>query len=387
MQSHAVSRHAVIVDAIRTPLGRRNGRLSSVTPPQLLAGVLKALVGRTGLDAAKLDDVMVGCVTQIGDQSGNIGRAAALYAGYPTSVPATTIQRACGSSQQALNFAMAMVQSGAADAIVAAGVEHMTRHPLGSAEGPEVGFRYPKELLETYPIPSQGVAAELVAAKWNLSRASLDEIALRSHQLATQAIREGRFEAEIVPVVVDGTEMTVDEGVRQNASAEALAKLAPVFQAGGCITAGNSSQISDGAAAVLVMEEERALREGLTPRARLVAQDVIGVDPVLMLTGPLAATRRVLDKAGLRCQDIDLFEINEAFASVIGMWLKEIDAPLEKVNVNGGAIALGHPIGATGVRLVATLLNELERRDARYGLISMCCGGGIGTATIIERLT
>lgn len=387
MDRRNAGRDALIVEALRTPIGKRNGRLSRMAPPHMLAAAIKAVIDRAGLDPATLDDVIVGCVTQVGDQGGNIARAAALCAGIPPGVPATTVQRACGSSQQALAFAASLIHSEACDTVIAAGVEHMTKHPLGSGEGPQTGYRYPKDLLETYPIPSQGIAAEMIAKRWNLPRRYLDELSARSHALAAAATAQGRFSKEIVTVPADdGTAMSQDEGIRPDSTVERLGSLKPAFAENGRITAGNSSQISDGSAAILVMSRRAAEVRGLKPRARIVAHDAVGVDPVSMLTGPIPATRRVLEKSGLHLDQIDLFEINEAFAPVLGMWLKETGAPIEKLNVNGGAIALGHPVGASGARLFCTLLHELERRQARYGLVSMCCGGGLGVATVIERL-
>jgi acetyl-CoA acetyltransferase family protein len=385
---------AVIVDAIRTPLGKRNGRLKGWHPVDLAAETLKALVDRTGIDPAIVDDVVMGCVMQVGEQAINIGRNAVLAAGWPDSVPATTIDRQCGSSQQAVHFAAQGVIAGAYDVVVAAGVESMTRVPMGASGadgkygypfGPTVAARYAPE----GGLVPQGVSAELIADRWGLTREQLDEFGLRSQQLARQATKEGRFDGQILPVLdTDGKLMTTDEGLRDT-TLEVLAGLKTPFRSvddGGKVTAGNSSQITDGAAAILIMTEERAVALGLTPRARLVDFSVAGADPRLMLTAPIPATHKILQRAGLTIDDIDLVEINEAFASVVLAWEQEIHPDMAKVNVNGGAIALGHPLGASGARLMTTLLNELERTGGRYGLQTMCEGGGLANATIIERL-
>jgi len=384
----------VIVDAVRTPLGRRNGRLRDWHPVDLSAEVLRALVTRSDLDPAMIDDVVFGCFNQTGEQALNVARSAALAAGFPESVPGTTVDRQCGSSQQAVHFAAQGVMAGAYDVVVAGGVESMSRVPMGSAilDGPGLPFgpRVQQRYQPAGGLVPQGVAAERVAAAWGLSRDDLDAYSLRSHRLAAAATDEGRFDREMVPVLVDSTrgkqEMYADEGIRRDASLESLAALKPAFETGGRITAGNSSQITDGAAAVLIMSEERASALGLVPRARLVAFAVVGVDPVTMLTGPIPATARVLRRAGLTLDQIDRFEVNEAFASVVLAWAAESGADIDRVNVNGGAIALGHPLGCSGARLTATLLGELERSGGRYGLQTMCEGGGMANALIIERL-
>jgi len=381
---------AVIVEAVRTAIGRRNGKLSPVRPDDLLALTLREVVNRAGVDAAQVDDVVVGCVTQTGEQGLNIGRAAVLIAGFPVEVPGTTINRFCGSGQQAVNFAAQGVLSGAQDIVIGAGVESMSRVPMGSdAAGPGEGPVSPK-LTDLFEIIPQGNSAEMIARKWGFSRDQLDEFAYQSHVKAGQAIQEGRFTREIFPVEVkqNGTSYQVetDEGVRIPPSREKMAQLKPSFQDDGVVTAGNSSQISDGAAAVLVMTAEKARALGLKPRARIVAQAIVGSEPTIMLTGPIPATAKVLKKAGLQLKDIDLFEVNEAFAPVVLAWQHETGADMEKVNYNGGAIALGHPLGASGARLITTLLHELERQDARYGLSTMCIGYGMGIATIIERV-
>jgi len=381
---------AVIVEAVRTAIGRRNGKLSPVRPDDLLALTLREVVKRAGVDAAQVDDVVVGCVTQTGEQGLNIGRAAVLIAGFPVEVPGTTINRFCGSGQQAVNFAAQGVLSGAQDIVIGAGVESMSRVPMGSdAFGPGEGPVSPK-LTDLFEIIPQGNSAEMIAKKWGFSRQQLDEFAYQSHVKAGQAIQEGRFSREIFPVDVrqNGSSYLVDtdEGVRIPPSREKMAQLKPSFQDDGVVTAGNSSQISDGAAAVLVMTAEKAKALGLKPRARIVAQAIVGSEPTIMLTGPIPATAKVLKKAGLQLKDIDLFEVNEAFAPVVLAWQHETGADMEKVNYNGGAIALGHPLGASGARLITTLLHELERQDARYGLSTMCIGYGMGIARIIERL-
>jgi acetyl-CoA acetyltransferase family protein len=381
---------AVIVEAVRTAIGRRGGKLSPVRPDDLLALTLRELVTRAGVDPAQVDDVIAGCVTQTGEQGMNIARAAALIAGFPIEVPGTTINRFCGSGQQAVNFAAQGVLSGAQEVVIGAGVENMSRVPMGSdAFGPGEGPVSPK-LMDLFEIIPQGNSAEMIAKKWGFGREQLDEFAYQSHAKAGQAIQEGRFTREIFPVQVkqngSGYDFAVDEGVRIPPSREKMAQLKPSFQDDGVVTAGNSSQISDGAAAVLIMSKEKAQQLGLKPRARIVAQAIVGSEPTIMLTGPIPATAKVLKKAGLQLKDIDLFEVNEAFAPVVLAWQHETGADMEKVNYSGGAIALGHPLGASGARLITTLLHELERQDARYGLSTMCIGYGMGIATIVERL-
>ncbi len=389
--------NAVIVDAVRTPGGKRNGKLSGWHPADLAAETLQALAERNDLDPTLVDDVIMGCVMQVGDQSVNIARNAVLAAGWPESVPATTVDRQCGSSQQALHFAAQGVMAGAYDVVVAAGVECMTRVPMGASIGSGVGFPFgPKVQARYEPVGGlvpQGISAEMIADRWGLSREELDAFGARSQQLGVRATEEGRFEREIVPVAVrdpEGKEtgelLERDEGLRPGTTAETLSKLKPAFKQDGKVTAGNSSQITDGASAVLVMSEERANELGLAPRARFVGFAVVGVDPVTMLTGPIPATRRVLERTKLDLGEIDLVEINEAFASVVLAWEKELHPDMERVNVNGGAIALGHPLGASGTKLMATLVNELERSGGRYGLQTMCEGGGLANATVVERL-
>jgi acetyl-CoA acyltransferase len=394
---------AVIVDAVRTAGGKRNGKLSGWHPADLAAETLKALIERNSLDAAQIDDVIMGCVMQVGAQAVNIGRNAVLAAGFPESVPSTTVDRQCGSSQQSAHFAAQGVIAGAYDIVIAAGVEVMSLVPMGASMGdgsygipfgPTVGLRY----QDVGGLVPQGISAEIIADKWGLSREDLDAFGARSQQLAEQATNEGRFDREIIPVVekrldketrkvIESKDLVKsDEGIRPGTTTETLAALKPAFKADGKVTAGNSSQITDGAAAVLIMSEEKANQLGLTPRARFVDFALAGVDPVTMLTGPIPATAKVLEKAKLTMGDIDLTEINEAFASVVLAWEKELHPDMAKVNVNGGAIALGHPLGCSGAKLMATLVNELDRTGGRYGLQTMCEGGGMANATIIERL-
>jgi acetyl-CoA acyltransferase len=376
----------VIVEAVRTPIGRRNGALKDVHPVVLAAMALRELMQRAKIDPALVEDVVMGCVSQVGDQAVNIARNAVLQAGFPIEVPATTVDRQCGSGQQAIHFAANLIAAGVCDITIGAGIESMSRLPIGSSTATG-GHPFPPSLLEMYPLTHQGISAEMIAAKWEIPREELDAYSLHSHQLAAAATDNGYFDREIMSVALaDGSSFTRDEGIRRDTTLEKLAALQPSFKPDGVITAGNSSQISDGAAAVLLMTQEKASELGLRPRARIVAQKVVGVDPVMMLTGPIPATRQVLAKAGLTLGDIDLFEVNEAFAPVVLTWKRELDPDMERVNVNGGAIALGHPLGCSGTRLMTTLLHELERRGARYGLQTMCCGGGLGTATIIERL-
>ena len=383
--------NAVIVDAVRTPGGKRGGTLKDWHPVDLAAEVLKELVKRNNLDPAVVDDVIMGCVSQTGEQSINVGRNALLAAGFPEEVPGITIDRQCGSSQQAVHFAAQGVMAGVYDVVIAAGVESMTRVPMGITmqQGPGVPFGPQMNKRYDNGIVPQGISAELIAEQWGITRDEIDQLALESHQRADRATSEGRFEREIMPVEVrtEGgkTEiMTRDEGIRATTTLEALGGLRTVFKEDGVVTAGNSSQITDGAAAVLVMSEEKAAELGLTPRARFKAFAVVGVNPITMLTGPIPATQKVLDKAGLTIDDIDLFEVNEAFGTVIAAWLKETGADWEKTNVNGGAMALGHPLGASGAKLMTTLLHEMERRGARYGLQTMCEGGGMANGTILE---
>lgn len=383
-------RHAVIVDVVRTPMGKRNGRLKDVVSADLAAHTLRALVQRTQIDPGIVDDVIMGCVSQVGDQSINVGRNAVLAAGFPDSVPAVTIDRQCGSSQQAMHFAAQGVMAGEYDVVIAAGIENMTRVPMGSNLTP--GSDPFGAMHDRYPgLVPQGLSAELIAQKWELTREQLDEFSVESHRRAARAREEGRFDREIVPIKVssDGGDVLFDfdEGIRPDSNVEKLATLKLAFKdPGGVVTAANSSQITDGSSAALIMSEEKAAALGLQPRVRFHAFSLAGVDPVLMLTGPIPATQKILSRSGLTLDDIDLIEINEAFASVVLAWERELHPDMSKVNVNGGAIALGHPLGASGVRLMATLVNELERTGGRYGLQTMCEGGGLANATIVERL-
>jgi acetyl-CoA acyltransferase len=394
---------AVIVDAVRTAGGKRNGKLSGWHPADLGAEVLKALVERNNLDPELIEDVIMGCVMQVGAQSLNVGRNAVLAAGFPESVPATTIDRQCGSSQQSAHFAAQAVMAGAHDIVIAAGVEVMSLVPMGASAmvkdvgfpfGPAVGLRY----AEAGGLVPQGISAEMIADKWGLSREDLDAFGAESQKRALKATEEGRFDNEIIGVramprdketgdLIESDEIVLkDEGIRPGTTAETLGKLKPAFKEDGKVTAGNSSQITDGASAALIMSEEKAKQLGLTPRARFHTFALAGVDPITMLTGPIPATHKALEKSGLTMDQIDLTEINEAFASVVLAWEKELHPDMSKVNVNGGAIALGHPLGCSGTKLLATLLNELERSGGRYGLQTMCEGGGMANATIIERL-
>ncbi|MBA3864940.1 MAG: thiolase family protein [Solirubrobacterales bacterium] len=383
-------REVVIVEATRTPIGRghlEKGYYKDLHPSNLLAKVYGDLFERSGVDPAETGDVIAGCAQQFGEQGLNIGRNAWLEAGLPVEVPATTIDRQCGSAQQAVNFAAALIATGVHDVAIGSGVEHMGH--VSFAEGFDVikehGNPFSPELLARYELIPQGLSAEMIADKWEIPRSELDEIGLRSQQLARQATDEGRFEREIVPMQVNGDTYMTDQGLRET-TLEGLANLRPAFKEDGKITAGNSSQVSDGAAAVMLMAREKADALGLKPRARIFDQTTVGVDPVIMLTGPIPATQKLLKRSGMTMDDIDLVEINEAFASVLAAWRRELDPDMDRVNVNGGAIALGHPLGSTGARLITTLLHELERTDKEIGLVTMCCGGGLGTGTLIQRI-
>ncbi len=383
---------AVIVDAIRTPLGKRNGKLKDVHPVDLVAQTLHAIVERNGIDPALVEDVIMGCVMQVGEQGINVGRNAALAAGFPETTVGTTIDRQCGSSQQAAHFAAQGVMAGAYDVVIAAGIESMSRVPMGAsvADG-KYGYPFGPMMTGRYPnLVPQGISAELIAEKWGISREDNDRFSVESHLRAARAQAEGRFDREILPITTTGESgeeiVDRDEGIRPDSSMDTLAKLKPAFKPDGVVTAANSSQITDGAAAVLIMTEEKAAELGLKPRARFHTFAIAGVDPVLMLTGPIPATTKVLERAKMTLDQIDLVEINEAFAPVVLSWEKEHHPDMTKVNVNGGAIALGHPLGASGARLMVTLLNELERTGGRYGLQTMCEGGGMANATIIERM-
>jgi acetyl-CoA acyltransferase len=383
-------REVVIVEAVRTPIGKghpEKGYYRDVHASNLLAKAYSELISRAGIDPNEVGDVVAGCVQQFGEQGLNIGRNAWLEAGLPQEVPATTVDRQCGSAQQAVNFAAALVASGVHDVAVGGGVEHMGH--ISFADSAQVmeehGFAFSPELLEKYNLIPQGLSAEMIADKWEIPRSELDEIGLRSQQLAAKATEEGRFEREMIPYQVNGDTYMTDQGLRET-TLEGLANLKPAFKEDGKITAGNSSQVSDGAAAVLLMTREKADQLGLKPRARIFDQTTVGVDPVIMLTGPIPATQRLLERNGMKMDDIDLFEINEAFASVLAAWRRELEPDMDRVNVNGGAIALGHPLGSTGARLITTLLHEMERSDKEMGLVTMCCGGGLGTGTLIQRI-
>jgi len=381
----------VIVDAIRSPLGKRDGWLREQHPVKLGSHVVAALLERSALDKSAVDHVIFGCVSQVAEQTMNVARNVVLNAELPIEVPATTVDFQCGSSQQAIHLAAAMVASAQADLVIAGGVESMTRVPMGSSLGAGGASPFTDAIMEAYNMIPQGIASDEIAAKWGITREAMDELSLLSHQRAWAAAEDGILRHEIVPIqgVDDEGALRMidrDQGIRPTTTLEKMEALKPVFTSDGVTTAGNSSQISDGAAAALVTTAERARQLGLKPRARVIATVTIGSDPHLMLTGPIAATRKVLERAGLGMDDIDIFEVNEAFASVPRIWEKDTGADLEKVNIHGGAIALGHPLGASGARLMTALINALETTDSRYGLQTMCCGGGMATATIIERI-
>lgn len=385
-------REVVIIDAARSPLGRRNGWLRETHPVRLGSDVLCEALARANMDPSLVEHVIMGCVSQVGEQTFNLARNVVLDAGLAINIPATTVDFQCGSSQQAVHLAAAMIASGQVDVMVAGGVEHMTRVPMGSSLGGFDSSPFTDRIMETYNMIPQGIAADEIAQKWGISREQVDTIGYESHMKAASAAENGWFDREILPmegVDDDGKRFIVskDQGVRPNASREKMATLQPAFTGEGVTTAGNSSQISDGASALVLTTAEKARELGLRPRARVVASATVGSDPHLMLTGPIEATRKVLARANMTLDQIDLFEVNEAFASVIAMWQKEIGADMRKVNVHGGAIALGHPLGGSGGRLMTTLLHALETHDKRFGLQTMCCGGGMGTGTIIERLS
>jgi acetyl-CoA acyltransferase len=383
-------REVVIVEAARTPVGRghaEKGWYRDLHPSNLMARTYAELISRAGIDPAEVGDVICGCVQQWGEQSINIGRNAWLEAGLPEEVPATTVDRQCGSAQQAVNFAATLIASGVHDVAIGGGVEHMGKNSFAaSAEVMgEYGSPYSPELLERYDLIPQGLSAEMIADRWEIPRSELDELGLRSQQLARQATDEGRFEREMIPFEADGETRVTDQGLRDT-TLEGLAGLRPAFKEDGKITAGNSSQVSDGAAAVLLMTREKADALGLDARARIYDMTTVGVDPVIMLTGPIPATQKLLERNSMTMRDIDLVEINEAFASVVAAWQRELDPDMDRVNVNGGSIAIGHPLGSTGARLITTLLHEMERSDKEMGLVTMCCGGGLGTGTLIQRI-
>jgi acetyl-CoA acetyltransferase family protein len=384
-------REVVIVEAVRTPIGRgheEKGWFRDTHPAALLGRCYSELLARSGIDPLEVEDVLAGCVQQFGEQSFNIARNAWLHEGLPIEAAATTIDRQCGSAQQAVNFGALLVAAGIHDVVIGGGVEHMGR--ISFQDGFDVmaqhGDPYTPELREHHNLVGQGLGAEMIADRWEISRAELDELAVRSHLLAHRATEEGKFEREIVPVPVNGDTYVTDQGIRPDTSLETLANLKPAFKPDGKITAGNSSQISDGAAAVLLMTREKAQALGLRPRARILDQTTVGCDPVVMLEGPIPATAKLLKRNGMSMNDIDYTEINEAFAPVIGAWAREHGADMDRVNPRGGAMALGHPLGATGARLITTLLHELEDDDKEIGLVTMCCGGGLGTGTLIQRI-
>jgi acetyl-CoA acyltransferase len=390
-RSQLKGNEVVVVEAARTAIGRGHptkGVFRDVHPNELLGAAYKAVIERAGIEPEQVEDVVAGAVTQVGEQSNNIARNAWLQAGLPVTTPASTVDRQCGSGQQAVSFAAGLIAAGVHDAMIGAGVEHMGRVPMGAnvAHADEFGTPFPPELMARYDLIPQGLSAELIAERFEVSRAEQDQLGLRSHELAARATDEGRFEREIVGIQVDGEVVSSDQGIRRDTSLEALAALKPAFKEGGTVTAGNSSQISDGAAAVLLMSREKADELGLEPRARIYDAITVGVDPVIMLTGPIPATRQLLQRNGLKIEDLDLIEINEAFASVVGAWRHELQPDMDRVNVNGGALALGHPLGSSGARLITTLLHELERSDGELGLVTMCTAGGTGTGTILQRV-
>jgi acetyl-CoA acyltransferase len=387
----STGRDALIVDALRTPIGRSHperGWFRDVHPNAMLGAVYTALLDGAGLGPEAIEDLIVGCTAPFGEQSRNIARNAWLQAGYPPEVPATVLDRRCGSAQTAVEMAAALVKSGTHDLVIAGGVEHMGHVPMNSPVkiSELYGDPWPPELRDRYDFVPQGESAELIADRWHISRPEMDEFAVRSHRLAAAAVDAGRFAREMIPLDLDGQTRASDQSIRPETTAEGLAKLKTVFRPDGQITAGTSSPISDGASGVLLASPEAAERHGLRPRARILDQTTVGVDPIIMLTGPIPATRKLLERNGMKIGDIDLIEVNEAFSSVVLAWERELEPDMDRVNVNGGAIALGHPVGATGGRLFATLLAEMERRDAETGLVTMCCGGGLGTATLVQRL-
>jgi acetyl-CoA acetyltransferase family protein len=382
---------AFVVEAVRTPIGRSHaekGAFRDTHPNVLLASCLQALIDRSGVDPAEVEDVIAGCTAPFGEQSRNIARNAWLQAGFPVEVPAITIDRRCGSSQSAVSYAAALVASGSHELVIAAGVEHMQHVPIDSPlkVAELFGSPWPQELLDRFDFIPQGLSAERIAEQWEISRGEMDQLAVRSHTLAAAATEGGRFEREIVPIETPHGTVEHDQGIRPGTTFEALSELKTPFKPDGRITAGTSSQLSDGAAAVLIASGDAAERLELRPRARIVDQVTVGVDPVIMLTGPIPATKKLLGRTGLAIGDLDAIEINEAFASVVLAWARELDPDMDRVNVNGGAMALGHPVGSTGARLVTTLVHELERSDSELGLVTMCCGGGLGTGTILERV-
>ncbi len=386
------AREVLVVDGVRTPMGKSHpdrGWYRDTHPNEILGAVYTSLIARSGLDPAVVEDLIIGCTAPFGEQSRNIGRNAWLQAGYPAEVPAVTLDRRCGSAQTAVEMGAALIGSGTHDIVIAGGVEHMQHVPMNSpAKISELyGEPWPSELRDRYSFVTQGESAELIAEQWNISREEMDEFAVRSHRLAAEASDAGRLAAEMIPLELAGEIRTTDQTVRPGTDMETLAKLRTVFrEVNGRVTAGTSSPISDGGAGLLLASREAAEQHGLTGKARILDQTTVGVDPIIMLTGPIPATRKLLERNGMTMNDIDLVEINEAFSSVVLAWERELKPNTDRVNVNGGAIAMGHPVGATGARLVATVVAELERRDAEIGLVTMCCGGGLGTATLVQRI-
>jgi acetyl-CoA acetyltransferase family protein len=384
-------REVVIVEAVRTPIGRghpEKGYYKDTHPNELLGKCFTEAIDRAGIEPGAVEDVIGGCVQQYGEQMFNVTRNAWLQAGLPIETPATTVDRQCGSAQQAVNFAAALIAAGVHDVVIGGGVEHMGHIPMGVGFKwvDDVGSPWPPAMLERYNLVPQGISAEMIADRWEIPRSEMDELAVRSHRLAARATEEGRFARETIPFAVNGDTYVSDQGIRPDTDLEALAGLKPAFKPDGKVTAGNASQISDGAAAVLLMSADKARELGVEPRARIVDQTTVGVDPVIMLTGPIPATRKLLERNRMTIDDFDLIEVNEAFAPVVLAWQRELEPDMDRVNVNGGAMALGHPLGSTGARLITTLLHELERADKETGLVTMCCGGGLGTGTIIQRM-
>jgi acetyl-CoA acetyltransferase family protein len=388
----SAGREALVVEALRTPIGRSHperGWFRDTHPNEMLGAVYTALLEGTGIAPGVVEDLVIGCTAPFGEQSRNVARNAWLQAGYPPEVPATVLDRRCGSAQTAVEMAAALIASGTHDVVVAGGVEHMGHVPMDSpARISELyGDPWPAELRALYDFVPQGESAELIAERWSISREEMDQLAVRSHRLATAAVEAGRFEREMVPLELDGQKRASDQTIRPDTSMQGLAGLKTPFRSsGGRITAGTSSPISDGAAGLLLASRDAVDRHGLRPRARILDQTTVGVDPIIMLTGPIPATQRLLERNGMTIDDIDLVEINEAFSSVVLAWQRELSPDMDRVNVNGGAIALGHPVGASGARLFATILAEMERRDVEIGLVTMCCGGGLGTATLVQRI-
>src|SRR3954470_699210 len=384
-------REVVIVEAARTPVGRghkEKGYYKDTHPNELLGEAYRAVVERSGIDASEVEDVIAGCVQQFGPQAFNVARNAWLHEGFPVEAAATTVDRQCGSAQQAVNFGAALIASGIHDVVIGGGVEHMGDLPFaaGMKVQEEFGYAFTPELMTKHNIVGQGLGAEMIADKWEIPRSELDELAVRSHKLAHQATEEGRFEREMIPMQVNGDTYIADQGIRPDTNLEKLASLKPVFKEDGKITAGNASQVSDGAAAVLLMSADKAKALGMTPRARILDQTTVGCDPVKMLEGPIPATRKLLERNKMSINDIDYVEINEVFAPVVAAWKREHNPDMDRVNPRGGAMALGHPLGSTGARLITTLLHTLEDDDKEMGLVTMCCGGGLGTGTIIQRV-